>query len=236
MPDYRLERRFAPLAGGGPIAGIDEAGRGPLAGPVVAAAVIVDWKRLSRTLRRDIDDSKALDRPTREKIFVALERSAVAGIVQIGVGIASVEEIDTINILQATFVAMRRAVEALDPAPSLALVDGNIAPKLACRTKTIVDGDACCFSIAAASIVAKVTRDRMMIALAADHPGYGWHTNVGYSTPEHYDGLARLGPTPHHRRSFSPVRNCLTQLTLDWPTRGTQDAPPWPEEPHPTAF
>ena len=229
MPDYRLERRFAPLADGGPIAGVDEAGRGPLAGPVVAAAVVLDWTRLPRSLRRDIDDSKALDRERRETIYAALQRCALKQHLRIGVGIASVEEIDRINILQATFLAMQRAVEALDPAPSLVLVDGDRAPRLDCRTKTIVDGDACCISIAAASIVAKVTRDRLMIELAESHPGYGWNTNVGYSTPEHYQGLARLGPTPHHRRSFAPVRNCLTQLTLDWATRGTHDAPPCPE-------
>ena len=209
MPDYRLERRFAPLANGGTIAGIDEAGRGPLAGPVVAAALVLDWKRLPRPLKSAIDDSKALVRERRENIFAALEKAAAAGIVRFAVGMASVDEINSINILQATFRAMQRAVEGLEEVPALALIDGNQAPRLPCQIQTIIDGDALCISIAAASIVAKVTRDRIMVALADEHPGYGWDTNVGYSTRAHYAGLARLGPTRHHRRSFAPVRNCL---------------------------
>jgi ribonuclease HII len=132
-----------------------------------------------------------------------------------GIASASVEEIDSINILQATFVAMSRALDGavalLGAVPDAALIDGNRAPKeLPCKVETVIDGDAKCLSIAAASILAKVTRDRQMIALARDFPGYGWETNVGYGTPEHLAGLARLGPTPHHRRSFAPI----AQLTL----------------------
>lgn len=201
MPDFAIERRCE-----GVVCGVDEAGRGPLAGPVVAAAVVIDRRRFRGELRRVLDDSKALSRELRETCYDALLGYARNGTVRIGVGAASVAEIDRINILRASLRAMARAVDALGPQPDLALVDGNMPPPLACQIKTVVKGDALSFSIAAASVVAKVTRDRIMRALAARYPGYGWETNVGYSTAEHFAGIRSLGVTPHHRRSFEPVR------------------------------
>jgi len=200
MPHYIYESRFLKTSPG-PVAGVDEAGRGPLAGPVVAAAVILDKKRMPKGL----NDSKQLTAEAREELFVLIMERAVA----VGVGEASVDEIDLINIRQATHLAMARAVRAMATAPIFALVDGNDAPALPCRCDTIVDGDAKSVSIAAASIIAKVTRDRMMHALHDEHPGYGWLTNKGYSTAEHLAALGRLGPCRHHRRSFAPVHNIL---------------------------
>lgn len=198
-PTYDLESLELELLGG-PIAGIDEAGRGPWAGPVVAAAVILDAERLPK----GIDDSKALDADQRELAYLSITSTA-----QYGVGIAHVDRIDRDNILNATMWAMAQAVAALATAPRLALIDGNRAPKLACQHRTIVKGDAKCLSIAAASIVAKVTRDRMMIALGEELPGYGFERHKGYGTPEHRDALHRLGVSPHHRRSFEPVQLAL---------------------------
>jgi ribonuclease HII len=205
MPDFAIERRCE-----GVVCGVDEAGRGPLAGPVVAAAVIIDRRRFRGELRRVLDDSKALPRALRESCFAALLAYAATGAVSIGIGAASVREIDRINILRASLKAMARAVIALRLRPDIALVDGNVAPPLACTVKTVVKGDALSFSIAAASVVAKVTRDRIMHALALRYPGYGWESNVGYSTSGHFAGLKRLGATPHHRRSFEPVRLAIS--------------------------
>jgi ribonuclease HII len=199
MPDLDLETEC-----GGLICGIDEVGRGPLAGPVVAAAVILDLDHLPRALRRGIDDSKVLTAAAREEYCRDLRRCAV-----IGIGGASVREIDTINILRASLLAMQRALRALGVLPDAALVDGNIAPALPCPARTVIGGDARSLSIAAASIVAKVTRDRIMRDLAARYAGYGWETNVGYATRQHYSALTELGATIHHRRSFAPVRNAL---------------------------
>ena len=201
MPDFAIERRCE-----GVVCGVDEAGRGPLAGPVVAAAVIIDRRWLRGELRRVLDDSKALTREERETCYAALRAGMKSGAVRVGVGAAGVAEIDRINILRASLAAMVRAVAAMGVTPDIALVDGNIAPPLSCAVRTVVRGDALSFSIAAASVVAKVTRDRIMRALAPRYPGYGWETNVGYSTREHFDGISRLGVTPHHRRSFEPVR------------------------------
>src|ERR1700676_4072753 len=200
MPDFAIERGCAGL-----VCGVDEAGRGPLAGPVVAAAVILDRRRFRGLLRRELDDSKVLTRETREVCCRALFACA-----QIGVGAASVGEIDRINILRASLRAMARAVAALGLTPDIALVDGNVAPPLSCAVKTIVKGDALSFSIAAASVVAKVTRDRIMRELALRYPGYGWERNVGYATAEHGRAIRQLGVTPHHRRSFEPVRLALS--------------------------
>jgi ribonuclease HII len=205
MPDFAIERGCA-----GIVCGIDEAGRGPLAGPVVAAAVVIDRRRFRGELRRALDDSKVLNRELRESCYDALLAFARAGVVKIGVGAASRGEIDRINILRASLAAMARAVAALGLRPDIALVDGNVAPPLPCAVKTIVKGDALSFSIAAASVVAKVTRDRIMHALASRYPGYGWETNVGYGTAEHGAAIRRLGVTPHHRRSFEPVRLALS--------------------------
>lgn len=185
------------------IAGVDEVGRGPLAGPVTAAAVILDFDRVPDGIR----DSKLLSRPRREKIYAAILETA-----EVSVAHASVAEIDDINILQATLLAMTRALESLKTTPDLALVDGQRLPKsLPCPGRSIIKGDAICMSIAAASIVAKVTRDRLMWDLAQHYPGYGWETNAGYGSKSHMAALKKLGASPHHRRSFKPIHNILYQ-------------------------
>ena len=185
-----------------PVCGVDEAGCAPLAGPVVAAAVVLDREHFPR----GIDDSKALPAKTREAICARLHKLA-----RVGIGIASVEEIDELNIYWARMLAMTRAVDALGFDPAMVLVDGNRSPKWQRPSVAIVAGDAKCRSIAAASIVAKVTRDRMMAEYARAHPGYGWETNQGYPTPEHRRALDALGPTALHRRSFAPVRECIAR-------------------------
>jgi ribonuclease HII len=201
MPNFTYERRI-----GGLVAGIDEAGRGPLAGPVVAAAVVFRELRLPRALSGCIDDSKQMSHDEREATFARLRAHEGRGEIVIGIGAASVGEIDRINILQATFLAMRRAMRRLGCTPDAALVDGNLVPRdLGCRAEALVDGDARCLSIAAASIVAKVVRDRAMVRLAGRYGGFGWATNVGYGTTEHIEGIERLGPTRHHRLSFAPL-------------------------------
>ncbi len=204
MPDFSFERRAK-----GIVCGVDEAGRGPLAGPVVAAAVILDPRRFPRSLRDGLDDSKLLSAAERDTCWRALGQCVGRGAARIAVGAASAREIDRINILRAALLAMARAVAALGVRPDIALVDGNIAPSLACPVETIIKGDGLSFSIAAASVVAKVTRDRIMRALARRYQGYGWETNVGYATREHGAAIVALGPTPHHRRSFAPVRLAL---------------------------
>lgn len=180
----------------GHVIGVDEAGRGPLAGPVVAAAVLLD----PDCIPHGIDDSKKLSEIDRARLHDML-----IGCARIGVGIASVAEIDEINILQASLLAMSRAVDALGAPPVMVLVDGNQKPRWQHPCRTVVGGDALSLSIAAASIIAKVTRDRMMVAHDGEHPGYGWRTNKGYGTREHLEALRVLGPTPLHRRSFAPV-------------------------------
>ena len=199
QPDLSLER-----AAGGRVAGVDEAGRGPWAGPVVAAAVVLNTGDLPPQLRAMITDSKLLTAERRAALQPAILACADAAL-----GIASVTEIDSMNILQATLLAMRRAVARLAHAPDLALVDGNRAPRLPCPVRTVVGGDRKSLSIAAASIVAKVTRDRLMARHAADYPGYGWERNGGYGTAEHRAALAWLGPCAQHRRSFRPIRELL---------------------------
>jgi len=182
------------------VAGVDEAGVAPLAGPVVAAAVIL---RPGHGLD-GVADSKTLARSVRERLYTEIMAAAWVGVAQ-----ASVAEIDDLNILGATMTAMQRAVAVLPVVPNAVLIDGNRAPALGCPTGTLVDGDALSTSIAAASIIAKVTRDRLMCDLALEHPGYGWERNVGYGTPEHRQALHRLGPTPYHRCSFVPVKQVL---------------------------
>src|ERR1700742_1584347 len=176
MTHFIYESRYLKTMSG-PVCGVDEAGRGPLAGPVMAAAVILDRKRIPKGL----NDSKQLDEETREELFPLIREMAVA----VGVGEASVGEIYLVNIRQATHLAMARAVRALNVAAHFALVDGNDPPALPCRCETIVKGDGISLSIAAASIIAKVTRDRLMNALHEHHPVYGWRANKGYGTPEH---------------------------------------------------
>ncbi len=185
---------------GGPIAGVDESGRGPLAGPVVAAAVILD----PAAIPDGIADCKALEAKTRRSVYQAIIATA-----QVGLGIADVDRIDTDNILNASLWAMAQAVAMLDIPPKLVLVDGNKAPHLDCAARTIVQGDAKCLSIAAASIVAKVTSDAMMAELARDYPHYGFDRHKGYGTREHHEAIAKHGVTPHHRRSFRPVQLAL---------------------------
>ena len=189
---------------------IDEAGRGPLAGPVVAAAVVFP-AGVPPSLARLIDDSKRLTAAQRQTAFHAL-RSTPG--VEIGIGAASVTQITQLNILRAALLAMRRAVARLPTPPDLALVDGNQPPPLDCPVRCVVGGDARCLSIAAASIIAKVIRDRAMARLAVRWPGYGWDANAGYATADHRAALHSLGPTAHHRQSFGTVR----QLTL-WQPR-----------------
>lgn len=200
MAHYIFESRILAKMGG-PVAGVDEAGRGPLAGPVVAAAVIFEKGRVPKGL----DDSKVMTVEAREEAYAAIMKMALA----VGVGDASVDEIDLMNIRQATHIAMARAVRALAIQPIFALVDGNDAPALPCPCDTIIGGDGRSASIAAASIIAKVTRDRMMTALHETFPVYGWLTNKGYGTEEHLGALGIHGVTPHHRRSFAPVHNIL---------------------------
>jgi ribonuclease HII len=200
VPSFDLESAEMAI-GGGPVVGIDEAGRGPWAGPVVAAAVILDPNRIPQ----GIDDSKVLDEEERERLHARITATALA----VAVGIGDVERIDRDNILAATLWAMSEAVRALAISPKLAIVDGNRAPQLRCVTRTIVGGDSKSLSIAAASIVAKVTRDRIMMKLGTSLPGYGFERHKGYGTPEHRAALTRLGVTPHHRRSFKPVQLAL---------------------------
>ncbi|MDE2182966.1 MAG: ribonuclease HII [Alphaproteobacteria bacterium] len=200
MPGFSHELRILARVAGH-VAGVDEAGRGPLAGPVVAAAVIFEHKKYPRGL----DDSKKLAPDVRETLYLRIMERAIA----VGVGEASVDEIDLVNIRQATHLAMARAVRALNPSAVFALVDGNDAPALPCPCETIIGGDGLSVSIAAASIIAKVTRDRMMVALHQQHPQYCWDANKGYGTEQHLAALAEHGCTQHHRRSFAPIHNIL---------------------------
>ena len=183
------------------IAGVDEAGRGPLAGPVVVAAVVLS----AAGPISGLDDSKKLSRKRREELFPEIVKHAAAwAVVEVGP-----QEIDSLNILQATMLGMKRAVEQLEPAPTLALIDGNRAPDLACEVHTIVQGDSLEPAISAASILAKVSRDRMMREWHDSYPQYRFDRHKGYPTAEHLELLCRHGPCPIHRRSFSPVRKLL---------------------------
>lgn len=180
------------------VAGIDEVGRGPLAGPVVAAAVVFP---MGAKPIRGLDDSKVLTALQRVKFATKIRERAFA----VSVGAASVREIDRLNIRRASILAMERALRRLGFVPAHVLVDGLPCPELGCEHEAIIDGDARCHSIAAASVIAKVLRDLLMDRLAARHPGYCWDTNKGYATPDHLDAIQRLGPTRHHRYSFEPV-------------------------------
>lgn len=205
-PDCTIEDQCASEIAG-PVCGIDEAGRGPWAGPVVAAAVILD----RCAVPDGIDDSKQLTPNAREGLFDLITASC-----RVGVGIASVEEIETLNILHANDLAMARALAALGRAPALALVDGKWKPKtISIPVRTVIGGDGLSLSIAAASVVAKVTRDRIMHRLHEECPGYGWCTNVGYGTPEHRSALHRIGISAHHRRTWAPVLAFLNRTKDD---------------------
>jgi ribonuclease HII len=218
VPDFTLERELQAQYGSDVlIIGLDEAGRGPWAGPVVAGAAWLDPERCPAALRRGLDDSKRLRPARRAELLDMLEDCAAQGTAALGLGEAGVAEIDDANILQASLRAMARAAADLAAGlatgggrvPQAALVDGNRLPDLPCPAQAVVGGDGLSLSIAAASILAKVTRDRRMSVLAQDHPGYGWERNQGYGTAEHREALARLGVTPHHRRSFRPIREAL---------------------------
>ena len=198
MPDYLNERDI-----GWPkklIAGIDEAGRGPWAGPVVSAAVILNEKNIPDGL----NDSKKLSERKRLSLY-----SSIYNFHFVGVGISSIEEIDSMNVLQATFLSMKRAVEDLNPQPEYILVDGNLDPGLNFKTKCIIKGDSISISIAAASVIAKVTRDNLMLKLDKEFPDYNWKKNKGYGTAEHRNALELYGPCKYHRKSFSPINKML---------------------------
>ena len=200
VPDFSFEDA-ARLNGALRVAGVDEVGRGPLAGPVTAAAVILDPARIPAGL----NDSKALTAARRAALAIEIADAAMVCVAH-----ATVEEIDTLNILRASHLAMCRAVAGLTVQPDHALIDGNLIPNgLTCRSEAIVKGDARCLSIAAASIMAKVARDAIMVDLAQQFPVYGWDRNAGYPTPDHLAMLKCHGATPHHRRSFRPVHNIL---------------------------
>lgn len=204
-PDFRFEKA-AILRGLARVAGVDEAGRGPLCGPVVAAAVVLNPAQVPEGL----NDSKKLSEKRRVALFDLIMAQA-----EVGVGAASPEEIDEINILRASHLAMERALAALPRAPDHVLIDGNMIPRgLMLSAEAIVRGDALSLSIAAASIIAKVTRDRIMVDLAQQHPGYGWAKNAGYPTKDHLAALQNLGVTPVHRRSFRPIHNILCKENL----------------------
>ncbi|MBL8697033.1 MAG: ribonuclease HII [Alphaproteobacteria bacterium] len=201
MVDFLHERRLEGL-----VAGLDEVGRGPLAGPVVAAAVIVANKRVPPRLRGLVDDSKRLTPARRAQAFASLRACAADGELWFALGAAATREIDAINILQASFLAMRRALARLAKRPDAILVDGNrLPPGIGLPGEAIVGGDARCFSIAAASIIAKEVRDQAMRRLAARHPGFGWESNMGYGTRSHLQGIESRGATRHHRLSFAPL-------------------------------
>jgi len=204
-PTFRRERRWL-TQGVWPIAGCDEAGRGPLAGPVVAAAVVLDPTRIPRGL----NDSKKLDAEAREKLYAKICASA-----EVAVAFGSTDRIDRDNILRASLWALARAVKALPVRPKMVFVDGNMKIDCGCDCEAVVSGDALVMSIAAASIVAKVTRDRLMARVGLAHPGYGFERHMGYSVPEHAAALQKLGPTIHHRKSFAPVAAKLAALNAD---------------------
>ena len=202
MPDFAIEEEV-----GGLVVGVDEAGRGPWAGPVVAGAVIIKDRNLSDILLKGLDDSKKLSAAKRDKLYEELFVAQSEGKMIIGIGEASAKEIDEHNILQATFLAMKRAVDKLGIVPDMAIVDGNQMPKnFPCQCRTIIKGDARSMSIAAASIAAKVYRDRLMCDLAKKYPYYGFEKNAGYGTALHQKGLAEYGICEEHRRSYKPIR------------------------------
>ncbi len=199
VPTFQIEADLY-QQGLSPVCGIDEAGRGPWSGPVVAAAVILDGDNIPD----GINDSKKLTPARRNELFDLIKQSS-----HVGIGIVGVSDIDRLNILQATFLAMRKAVANLKITPTVALIDGTGKPALACEMRTLIKGDQRSLSIAAASIIAKVTRDRIMENLALQFPHYGWERNKGYGTKAHRAGLASHGVSKHHRRSFKPIKALL---------------------------
>lgn len=207
MPTWKIEDKI-----GGAVCGVDEAGRGPWVGPVAAGAVMFLSRDINPEILAQIDDSKKLTAKKREKIYDLLLKEARAGHLTYGIGIATAAEIDELNILQATFLAMKRAVAKLNPAPQHAIIDGNRLPaEFCCPTSCYIGGDAQSYSIAAASILAKVYRDNLMKELAQKYPGYGFEKNAGYGTKDHIAGLQKYGVTPEHRKSYKPIKEFLEQ-------------------------
>ena len=208
MPDFSIENEYK-----FDVVGIDEAGRGPWAGPVVAGAVVIKDHQLREELLNGLDDSKKLTAKKREKLYQLLFEEQAKGLLEIGIGEASCEEIDELNILQATFLAMSRAVKQLPILPQMALIDGNLTPKkFDCPCRAIVEGDSRSLSISAASIVAKVYRDRKMAELALKYPGYGFEKNAGYGTKQHIEALEKQGVTEEHRKSYKPIQKILENI------------------------
>jgi len=201
-PDFEFERD-AYARGFARVAGVDEVGRGPLAGPVTAAAVVLDPERIPEGL----NDSKKLTKRARERLY-----EEILAVADVSIAHASVEEIEELNILRASHLAMVRALAGLRTPADFALIDGNMVPRdLVIKSQTVIKGDARSQSISAASIMAKICRDCVMLSLAQQHPGYGWETNMGYGSKSHIEALQNLGVTPHHRRLFKPVHNMLYQ-------------------------
>lgn len=205
MPDFLLEDEI-----NGVVAGVDEAGRGPWVGPVAAGCAVFLSRDVDARLLENLNDSKKLSKKKREMLFDLLQKEAEKGTMKLGIGLASVAEIDEINILNASFLAMKRAIEKAGVQPALVLVDGNLVPRdFGWAVKTVIKGDGKSYSIAAASILAKVYRDRLMEEMARQYPGYGFEKNAGYGTKAHIEGLKKFGVTPEHRRSYAPVREFL---------------------------
>ena len=205
MPDFSFENKFS-----GVVCGIDEAGRGPWVGNVVAGAVIIKDKNLSPELLCNLNDSKKLSKQKREHLYSLLRDAETKGQIKIGIGEATPQEIDEHNILQATFMAMRRAAQNLGCSTDIALIDGNQTPQnFPCKVTTVVKGDARSYSISAASIVAKVYRDKEMEKLAEKYPFYGFEHNAGYGTKDHIEGIKKHGLIPEHRKSYKPIKEFL---------------------------
>lgn len=206
MPSWEMEDKYS-----GVVCGIDEAGRGPWVGPVAAGAVAFLNRKINPELLKNLDDSKKLSAAKREKLYDLILDEASAGHLIYGIGLASAAEIDRLNILQATFLAMQRAAQQLTPAPTQALIDGNRLPsQFICPTACCIGGDGKSYSIAAASILAKVYRDRLMQKLAHQYPYYGFEKNAGYGTKDHIEGIRQHGLTPEHRQSYKPIKNYLS--------------------------
>ena len=205
MPNFEIEDEYNGL-----IAGVDEAGRGPWVGPVVAGCVAFVNRTVDDFLLDNLNDSKKISKKKREKLYEALYVEKEKGNVLIGVGLVSAKEIDEINILNASFLAMKRAIEDAGVAPNMVLVDGNREPKnFGYKTRAIVKGDAKSYSISGASIIAKVYRDKLMEEMAKKYPGYGFEKNAGYGTKAHIEGLKQFGVTPEHRKSYAPIKDFL---------------------------
>lgn len=206
MPDFELENEYQGL-----VAGVDEAGRGPWVGPVVAGCAVFLTKNVDERLLDNLNDSKKLSKKKREMLYDLLLKEQSLGHMLLGIGEASAKEIDDINILNASFLAMKRALDkACQEKPKMVLVDGNREPKtFGCAVRAVIKGDAKSYSISAASILAKVYRDRLLEDMAKKYPGYGFEKNAGYGTKAHIEGLKKYGVTPEHRRSYAPIKEFL---------------------------